>query len=283
MIIIDFSQIAYACILDHLASTKQAEANIDMVRHVILNSLRGHAKRFKREYGEVIVAFDAKSYWRKEYFPHYKANRKKNRDKSPFDWSSIFVCLDTLKLELQQNLLYKIVTVEGCEADDIIGFLSHVHGPSEKIMIISGDKDFAQLQVHENVHQYSPLLKKQIVEQFPKVALKQQIIRGDSGDGVPNILSPDDVFVTGGRQKPIMEKKIIAWINMPVETFCIAGDMLRNFKRNETLIDLKRIPSEVQARIAAACAEATPHSRGHFMKYLIASGLKELTAAVEEF
>jgi hypothetical protein len=150
-------------------------------------------------------------------------------------------------------------------------------------MIISGDKDFAQLQVHENVHQYSPLLKKQLVEQFPNAALKQHIIRGDTGDGVPNILSPDDVFVVGGRQKPIMEKKIITWINMPVETFCIVGDMLRNFKRNETLIDLKHIPSEVKAKIAEAYEKATPHSRGHFMQYLITSGLRELTAAVEEF
>lgn len=283
MIIVDFSQIAYACILEHLAQTKQAEANIDMVRHVILNSLRGHVKRFKREYGEVIVAYDAKSYWRRDYFPHYKANRKKNRDKSPFNWESIFVCLDTLKLELQQNLLYKVVTVEGCEADDIIGFLAEVNGPSEKIMIISGDKDFAQLQVHENVRQYSPLLKKQVIEPFPKVALKQQIIRGDHGDGVPNILSPDDVFVTGGRQKPIMEKKIITWINMPIEEFCTSGDMLRNFKRNETLIDLKQIPPAVKAKIAAALEAAAPHGRGHFMKYLIASGLRDLTAAVEEF
>jgi len=283
MLLVDFSQISYAVILDFLASTKQKDADLNMVRHMILNSLRSNVKKFKKEYGEVVVCCDSKSYWRRDYFPYYKANRKRNRDKSPFNWESIFTCLDVLKDELKANLLYKILEVEGCEADDIIGYLSHVHGPHSKVMIISGDKDFIQCMVHPNVHQYSPLLKKQITDQFPKVTLKQHIIRGDHGDGVPNILSPDDVFVSGGRQKPIMEKKIITWINMPVETFCTAGDMLRNFKRNETLIDLKQIPSEVQAKIAEAYEGATAHGRGHFMKYLIASGLRDLTAAVEEF
>lgn len=283
MIIVDFNQIAYACILEHLALTKQADANIDMVRHIILNSLRSYVKRFKREYGEVVIAFDARTYWRTAYYPHYKASRKKNREKSGFNWASIFTCLDTLKAELEQNLPYKVVYVEGCEADDIIGFLAHVNGPSTKVMIISGDKDFAQLQVHPNVAQYSPLLKKHIVDKFPQATLKQQIIRGDSGDGVPNILSPDDVFVSGGRQKPIMEKKIIDWINKPVDLFCTTEDMLRNYKRNEMLIDLKLIPTEIKGRIRDAYETANPKGRGHFMQYLIASGLKELTEAVQDF
>jgi hypothetical protein len=282
MIIVDFSQIAYSCILEHLASTKLVVADIDMVRHVILNSLRSNVKKFKREYGEVVIAMDDRNYWRREYFAHYKANRKKNRDKSPFNWTSIFTCLDTLKAELQANLMYKIVSVEGCEADDIIGVLAHTYAPSQKIMIVSGDKDFNQLQVYANVYQYSPLLKKMIVEQFPTAALKQHIIRGDSGDGVPNILSPDDVFVTGGRQKPIMEKKIITWLNMEAEAFCTA-DMLRNFKRNEMLIDLKQIPEAVKTKIAVAYESSAAHGRNHFWKYLIASGLRELTATVEDF
>lgn len=283
MLLVDFSQIFYACVLEHLAASKQSEANIGMVRHVILNSLRSHVKRFKREYGEVVIAMDAQNYWRRDYFPHYKASRKKNREKSVFNWESIFVCMDALKAELDANLPYKIMRVEGCEADDIIGFLAHVYGPSEKIMIISGDKDFAQLQVHKNVLQFSPLLKKLITEQFPQASLKELIIRGDHGDGVPNILSPDDVFVSGGRQKPIMEKKIITWINMPVETFCTVGDMLRNFKRNETLIDLRNIPVDFKMKINQAYDTTVPANRGVFLQYLIASGLKELTESVEDF
>lgn len=281
MVVIDFSQISYAAILEHLASTKQPNADINLVRHVILNSLRANVKRFKREYGEVVIAMDARSYWRRDYFQHYKASRKKNRDKSPFNWASIFSCLDTLKGELRASLMYKILEVEGCEADDIIGVLAQ--STEQPFMIVSGDKDFAQLQIHPYVHQYSPLLKKMIVEPFPQTALRQHIIRGDSGDGVPNILSPDDVFVSGGRQKPIMEKKIIMWITMPVEQFCTTGEMLRNFKRNEMLIDLKMIPTTIRTNILSAYTDATPKGRGQFMQYLATSGLKELTQNIEDF
>lgn len=283
MLIIDFSQIGYACILEHLAVTKQANADIDMVRHLILNSLRANVRKFKRDYGEVVIAIDDRSYWRREYFPHYKASRKKNRDKSPYNWSSIFTCLDQLKSELRQHLIYKILEVEGCEADDLIGYLAQVHGPTEKMMIISSDKDFAQLQIQPNVHQYSPLVHKMIVEPFPQAALRQHIIRGDSGDGVPNILSPDDVFVSGGRQKPIMEKKLITWINMPVETFCTTDNLLRNYRRNEMLIDLKMIPEHIKMRIKESYEAAAPKNRSQFMQYLVSCGLKELTTNIADF
>lgn len=283
MIIVDWNQIAYACILDHLASTKQAEASIDVVRRMMLNSLRVYVKKYKHEYGEVVIAFDAQNYWRTAIFPHYKANRKKNRAKSLFNWQSIYTSLNILEEELKKNLIYKVLDIEGCEADDIIGHLAAVHAPHEKIMIISGDEDFIQLQAYPNVKQYSPVIKKMIVDKFPKVSLKQKIIRGDFGDGVPNILSPDDVFVSGGRQKPIMEKKLIVWLNTPVEEFCTVGDMLVNFKRNERLIDLSKIPEDVKTRIGLAYDNATHASRTHFMQYLASAGLKDLTDAVGDF
>lgn len=283
MILVDWNQIAYACILGHLAATKQAHASIDVVRKMMLNTLRANVKKFKRDYGEVVIAYDAQGYWRTSVFPQYKANRKKNRAKSLFNWPSIYNSLDTLQDELKKNLMYKVLCVEGCEADDIIGYLGNLHAPYEKIMIISGDEDFAQLQVHPNVQQYSPIIKKMIVDKFPKVSLKQKIIRGDFGDGVPNILSPDDVFVTGGRQKPIMEKKIIVWLNTPVEEFCTTGDMLVNFRRNERLIDLSKMPVEIKRQIGTAYETTAHGSRSEFMEYLAAAGLKELIDVVEDF
>lgn len=296
MILVDFNQIAYACILEHLSSGDQlpenysdgpvaprGEADIYTVRRMMLNTLRSNIKKFKGKYGEVVIAYDSDTYWRTEYFPNYKANRKKARSSSQFNWKSIHSCLDALYIELKANLMYKVLRVEGAEADDIIGYLAHVYGPSEKIMIISGDKDFIQLQVHPNVEQYSPLIKKNIVDNFPKVTLKQQIIRGDSGDGVPNILSPDDVFVSGGRQKPIMEKKLIVWINTPVEEFCNTNEMLRNFRRNEKLIDLKEIPVHIKEAIGQAYDTTIHPNRGQFLNYLATSGLRELTEAVGDF
>lgn len=283
MILVDFNQIAYACILEHLASTKQAHASIDIVRYMILNTLRSNVKKFKQEYGEVVIAYDSDTYWRRDFFPHYKANRKKSRDKSPFDWKSIFSSLDILRKELEEHLMYKILGVDGAEADDIIGYLSLLHGPNMKIMIISGDKDFPQLQIHKNVHQYSPLMKKNIVEEFPMARLKQHIIRGDSDDGIPNILSPDDVFVSGGRQKPIMEKKLIDWLNMTPETFCTTGDMLKNYKRNEKLIDLREIPIDIRSKIGLAYESTVHPNRQEFLNYLISTGNRQLVECVGDF
>jgi hypothetical protein len=282
VILIDFSQISYSCILEHLASTKQTHASVEMCRHMILNTIRSNVKKFRRDYGEVVVAYDDKNYWRREYFSHYKANRKAARAKSAFNWDSIFQCMNTLKDELKTHLMYKVIHVENAEADDIIGTLTFLHAPASKIMIVSGDKDFIQLQTHKNVSQWSPLIKKAVVDEFPALTLKQHIIRGDSGDGVPNILSPDDVFVTGGRQKPILEKKLIDWLNKKPEDFC-TGDMLRNYKRNEKLIDLRQIPIEISGKIGTMYECATHPTRAEFMNYLGASGLKELAKIVDDF
>lgn len=283
MILVDINQLAYACILDHLAQTKQPNASIEMVRHMMLNTLRSNVKKFKQTYGEVIVAYDSDSYWRTKEFPHYKASRKKSRANSIFNWKSIHTCLNELKAELQQHLLYKVLCVEGAEADDIIGHLTQLNAPESKVLIISGDKDFVQLQSFPNVSQYSPLVKKMMVDKFPKITLKQHIIKGDSGDGIPNILSPDDVFVSGGRQKPVMEKKLIGWLNMPVEEFCTTEEMKKNFTRNEKLIDLREIPSEIRTKITEAYDTAQHTNRFGFMQYLATHGLRELTESIGDF
>jgi hypothetical protein len=156
------------------------------------------------------------------------------------------------------------------------------YSATQKIMILSSDKDFAQLQKYPNVEQYSPILKKHIVEVLPTAQLKQMIIRGDKGDGIPNILTKDDVFVSGGRQKPITETKIIGWMNQEPKEFC-NEDMLRNFSRNETLIDLSKIPSNLTEKILDTYESAKGHSRQDFMNYMIANRLKNLIEVIGEF
>lgn len=284
MILVDFNQIGYACTVEYLLMTKQAKADVPLVRHMILNTLKSHVRKFKHEYGEVVVAYDSDSYWRRERFPHYKANRKKSREKSPFDWTSIFACMDTLREEFKQYLPYKVLDVPGAEADDIIGCLTLEQSMGTKVLILSGDKDFVQLQMSiADVTQHSPFLKAAIVDKQPELTLKQHIIRGDSGDGIPNILSPDDVFVSGGRQKPIQEKRVIEWLQKQPEAFCSTETMLRNYKRNEELIDLRRIPADIQKRILDSYTSTTHVGKSEFFNYLVASGLKELTGAVSEF
>ena len=282
MIIFDFNQVAISSLMEQIGSSKKpVEENL--VRHMILNVIRTYVKKFKATHGpEVVIACDNRNYWRREFFPQYKGSRKKNRDASGHDWNSIFECLHKIKEELKLYSPYKVIDVDTAEADDIIAVLTMRHSAHEKVMILSSDKDFAQLQKFSNVEQYSPILKKFIKEPLPYVQLKQMIIRGDKGDGVPNIMSPDGVFVEGGRQKPITEAKIIVWLNQEPTEFC-NEEMLRNYKRNELLIDLTQIPESLQKTIIDTYESATAKTKQVFMNYMIANRLKNLLEIIDEF
>ena len=208
MIIVDYSGIALASIIINKTFDEQ------MIRHMILNSLRMYRTRYKDEYGEMILAVDASNNWRRKAFPQYKANRKKDRGKSTFDWNEAFRILNKIREEISENFPYTVIRVDGCEADDIIGTLVSMNPDHnndfnpQKTMIVSSDRDFLQLQRFKNTKQYSPILKKEISTDNPRYYLQTHIVRGDKGDGVPNILSDDNVFVEGFRQKPMSKKKV---------------------------------------------------------------------------
>ena len=282
MIIFDYQQIAISNLMEQIGSSKTS-VDESLVRHMILNTIRTYVKKFKESHGpEVIIACDNRNYWRRDYFPHYKAGRKKARAASGHDWSSIFESLNKIREELKESSPYKVIDVDGAEADDIIGTLVQKHSATEKVMILSSDKDFAQLQRYPNVEQFSPILKKFIKEPFPLVQLKQLIIRGDKGDGIPNILSSDDIFVVGGRQKPITESKIIKWINQDPKEFC-NDEMFRNFSRNELMIDLTKVPTELKEKILNTYESSKGKTKQEFMNYMIANRLKNLIEVAHEF
>ena len=282
MIIFDFNQVAISNLMEQIGSSK-TPVDESLVRHMILNTIRTYVKKFKAEFGpNIIIACDNKKYWRREIFPYYKANRKKSRESSGHDWNSIFDCLNKIRDELREHSPYKVIEVDTAEADDIIAVLSIKHSANEKVMILSSDKDFAQLQKYPNVEQYSPILKKFIKEPLPSAQLKQLVIRGDKSDGIPNILSKDDVFVEGVRQKPITEAKIINWMNQKPEEFC-TEEMLRNYNRNEILIDLTRIPENLKQNIIDTYESSKGHTRQEFMNYMVANRLKNLIEVIDEF
>ena len=282
MIIFDYNQVAISSLMEQIGSSKKPVEEA-LVRHMILNVIRTYVKKFKATHGpEVVIACDNRNYWRREFFPQYKASRKKTRDASGHDWNSIFECLHKIKEELKQHSPYKVIDVDTAEADDIIATLAIRQSAHEKVMILSSDKDFAQLQKFSNVEQYSPILKKFIKEPLPELHLKQMIIRGDKGDGIPNILTQDNVFIDGGRQKPITEAKIINWLNQKPEEFC-NDEMLRNYKRNELLIDLLKVPETLQQSIIDTYESASGHTKQHFMNYMIANKLKNLLEVIDEF
>ena len=282
MIIFDYNQVAISNLMEQIGNSKTAVEE-GLVRHMILNTIRTYVKKFKANYGpEVVIACDNKNYWRREIFPYYKASRKKAREASGHDWSTIFDCLNKIRDELREYSPYKVVTIETCEADDIIATLVQKYSATQKIMILSSDKDFAQLQRYPNVEQYSPILKKFINEPLPMAQLKQMVIRGDKGDGIPNILSADDCFVASVRQKPITEAKIIKWLNQKPEEFC-NDEMLRNYRRNEMLIDLTKLPEKIKDSILDTYDKVQGHTRQEFMNYMINNRLKNLIEVIDEF
>ncbi len=282
MIIFDYQQIAISNLMEQIGSSKSS-VDENLVRHMILNTIRTYVKKFKESHGpEVIIACDNRNYWRRDVFPHYKAGRKKARAASGHDWSSIFESLNKIREELKESSPYKVIDVDGAEADDVIGTLVQKYSANEKVMILSSDKDFAQLQRYPNVEQFSPILKKFVKEPFPLIQLKQLIIRGDKGDGIPNILSSDDVFVAGGRQKPITESKIIKWLNQDPKEFC-NDEMFRNYSRNEIMIDLTKVPDSLKQNILNTYEAAKGKTKQEFMNYMIANRLKNLLEVAHEF
>ena len=282
MIILDMNQISVASLMMQLNMSKTDVVDENMVRHMILNSVRMYRTQFVKDYGEIVLAWDSKHYWRRDYFPHYKKNRRKSRDKDGKDWESIFNCLNKIKQELADNFPYKHIEVHGAEADDIIATLVKEY-PNEKIMIISGDKDFIQLQKYSNVSQYSPILKKHVNGEDPNDYIRVHILKGDASDGVPNVLSNDDVFVEGLRQKPLSKKKIEAWKDGNFDGKIVNDNVIRNYERNKTLIDLECIPNEISTNIKTTFQEAKHGDKSKLLTYFIENKLKELTESIGDF
>ena len=287
MILVDMSQISLASMMMHLNMNKTTKPDEGMVRHMILNSVRMYRMRFKEEYGELILCFDSRHYWRRDHFPNYKAGRKKSREDSNLDWDAIFGCLNDIKQELKDYFPYKHLEVYGAEADDIIATLClELEYDNGKTLILSGDKDFIQLHRFTNVSQYSPITKKFINGFDPHQYLDEHILKGDSSDGVPNVLSPDNTFVDGLRQKPLGKKKIAEWtgeILMPVEMAIPDGEVKRNFQRNQQLIDLSKAPEEIFMSCLRAYQEAPDGDRSKLLNYFIDKRLNNLTESIGEF
>jgi len=285
MILVDLNQVLLAGLMAQIANAKNVKLEESLIRHMILNIIRSHLKNFRKEYGEVVLCSDNRKYWRKEYFPFYKAGRKKSRKNSDLDWHLIFDMLAKFKVELKENFPYKVIDVEGAEADDVIGTLVPRHIMNENILIISSDGDFLQLQMYNgrskySVKQYNPTQKKFLISENPLDELKQKIITGDKGDGIPNILSPSDTFVREIRQKVMTEAKLTKFMSEHYTEYDENSKI--GFSRNQTLIDLRNIPGDIQSKIINTYEETVP-VKGKLLDYFIANKLFNLMEVIEEF
>jgi len=283
MIIMDLSQVMISNLMIQLGNHTNADIEEDLLRHMVLNSVRAYNVKFKDEFGEMIIACDAGNNWRRQVFPYYKANRRKNREKSEINWTAVFETLNKVRDELKDYFPYRVIRVDGAEADDIIGTLAQTYGnTNEKILILSGDKDFVQLQAYMNVQQFDPVQKKWRKTNDVDKFIKEHIIRGDTGDGVPNFLSADDTFVVGARQKPISQKKLDQWLNSDPKEFC-DEKMLRGYLRNQQLVDLNFIPSDIKKEVLVQYEQQAGKGRDKLFNYFIERRLKLLLESINEF
>ena len=287
MIIVDLNQIMISNLMVQINGRQAVELSEDLVRHMVLNSLRAHNKKFSKDYGDMVIACDSKNVWRREFFPNYKAGRKANREKSDHDWNAIFSMLGNIRNEIRDFLPYKVIELETAEADDIIATLvrrtlnriqpNHL----KKILILSGDKDFIQLH-NEFVKQYNPVLNKYVgKDENPALYIKEHILKGDRSDGIPNVLSDDNVFIEGRRQKPLSRKKIDSWLEEVLMT--MTEEEEKNYNRNKKLIDLTCIPLELEDKINNEFDNVEVASRDKILNYFITRKLKTLIEVIDEF
>ena len=279
MILIDYNGVAVGNII-----TQKLDLDENLIRHMILNSIRMYRKKFGKEYGEVVIVCDNGGNWRKDVFPQYKFSRKAGRDKSTMDWNELFRITNLVREEIAQNFPYRVVHQYGCEADDSIAhiaFQTEEFGQHEPVMIVSADKDFAQLQTMKHVAQFSSMTKKFIKEDNPRLQLMNLILSGDGSDGVPNVLSDDNVFVEGRRQTPLSAKKKALLME---DIHALGETVYRNYLRNKKLIDLSETPPAVIENIINNYNGQDPWAnKSKVFPYLVEKRCKNLIEVVQEF
>ena len=281
MILIDLNQVMISNLMAQNRGNLSELPSKDAVRHSILNTIRAFNIKFREEYGEMVLCADAADPWRRDIFPNYKHQRRKGRVESQIDWDGLFKIMSEIREEFINKLPYKVLHVDKTEADDIIATL--VKQQTEDLyLIISGDKDFIQLQHYGNVYQFSPLLKSFIGEQVDAtVFLREQIIKGDRSDGVPNILSDDDIFLRDERQRPINKKRLEEWSN--VDNIPLGSETRKYYERNKRLIDLSMIPENISESVINRYKDYKVNDRSLLLQYFIDNKLKALIENINDF
>ena len=281
MILVDLNQVLISNLMAQTRGKNDVKPNKEMVRHMVLNSIRGFNLKFKEEFGQQILCSDAEFPWRRKVFPHYKHTRRANREKSGQDWDNIFKLIMDIKEEIAENLPYMVLSVDNAEADDIIATLVKQQ-KEDKYIIISGDKDFIQLQKFDGVYQYSPILKRFIGEDmYAEEFLHQQIIKGDRSDGIPNILSPSDIFTTKEKQRPINKKRLEEWSKL--DDIPLGSETRQYYQRNKQLIDFTEIPKEIENQVINRYASYKVPNRSKLLPYFINYKLKSMMTNINDF
>ena len=282
MILIDYNAVAIGNLVVQRLNVEE-----NLIRHMILNSIRMYRQKFQNEYGEVVIVADGAGNWRRDVFPQYKYKRRKNREESSIDWNEAFRIINMVRDEIRDHFPYKVMHMPKCEADDVIAKLAletQEFGKHEPVMIISADHDFIQLHKYDNIKQYSPMLKKFVKDKNPRLYSMTHIFKGDGGDGVPNVLSDDNVFVDERRQTPVTKKKLDVWLEAEDLQKVMGDTIYRNYLRNKKMIDLTETPDAIKEEIINSFESQDPKkNKGKVFPYLVQKRCMRLVECVQEF
>lgn len=284
-ILVDYNQVMLASLFAGIGNHTDMEVDENLLRHMFLNSIRFNRKKFYDEYGEIVLCVDNKNVWRRDYFPYYKANRRKSRDESELDWNKLFESIHRIRSEIEEFFPYKVISVERCEADDVIATIIHEYGTdlnmgSEKYLILSGDKDFIQLHGYANVDQYDPVRKRWIRNDNPDKYLSEHVLKGDVGDGVPNILSSDNCLAVGERQRPMTKKRMATYLSDPES---MDEETKLRYNRNKKMIDLSEIPNEYKEQVLSQFEVEKDIGREQLFNFFVKRKLKNLLTDIQDF
>lgn len=205
---------------------------------------------------DTIIAKDSKlvKSFRYSLYPEYKLTRKLNRAKrGQYKIGPVFD-------ELYVNVFPSIfgdrmvqLAVDGAEGDDVIASIARserIAQDYEKIILVSSDRDFLQLQIDRPVAQYDakgemvlPRLKhgNEIIDLTPKQALMIKIISGDSSDNI----KPIKPKIGEIRAYKYITEKTDEFKKMLKEEPEVAERLVLNSK----LIDFKNIPTDLSQKV----------------------------------
>ena len=265
-----------------MVQIKEMDGNPDLIRHMVFNMIRRYNLEHRDQFGETVICFDSKGNWRKDTFPQYKANRKKGREESDINWTQIFDVIGEVKENMKEYSPYRCIEIERCEADDIIGTICEKQMTPEPILIISPDRDFVQLQRYPNVKQFSNIQKK-FVEPREGTAeddLALKILQGDSGDGVPNVLSDDMTLTEGRRQGVLSKKKKLALLEDPQ---ALGITIARQYIRNKRMIDLTSTPDDLKNKIMEEFAKPANGSIMRMMTLMTKHRMNLMMESLSDF
>jgi len=287
-IFVDLSQVVMSGVIVNLhKELSKPNSDVgDLIRHMVFSTLLSFKTKFGKEYGEMILCADSKRYWRRDYFPWYKGHRKHDREKSAIDWNTVFSAINDIKTELKDNFPYKMIEVDGAEADDVIACLTkHLQsneltgsslfgGEPQNILIVSSDGDYVQLQKYKNVSQWNPQLKKWVKGGNVHEFIIEHICGGDTGDGIPNILTSDEWAKARAmnedkvRQTPFKKARFEEFYENGIDA-CKTDEERRNYTRNKTLVDFDEIPKDLYDSIVDTYTTYKVNgSKGKLMNYL---------------